>query len=324
MREMMGGFFGEEPLPESVGEMPLAEGPCCALLSSGRAALEVLLANLPSCPRALWVPRFLCDTLLQAPRRLGIPVRRYACDAQLRPLLPEGLGEADALLLVNYFGVTGESLVQAAARHHGPVLVDATTALGAPLPEGADGIFYSFRKFLPVADGGAALARYPLPLLPTETDDSRARMVYMRLRSEQGACAAAAAAQSAEDSLAAPPRLLSPQTRARLRRMPTAEYAARRRANYQQLHAALAPLNRLELPMQPECPMCYPLVTAIPDLRDSLVDAGTALPLYWPEVIEATEAHETENRLARTLLPLPLDQRYGEADMKRLLRLILG
>lgn len=324
MREMMGGFFGEEPLPESVGDMTLADAPCCALLSSGRAALEVLLANLPRRPRALWVPRFVCDTLLQAPQRLGIPVHRYACDAQLRPLLPVGLGEEDALLLVNYFGVTGAAVAEAAAHHHGPVLVDATTALDTPMPETADGIFYSFRKFLPVADGGAALARYPLSLLPAENDDSSARMAYMRLRTEQGACAAASAAQAAEDSLAAPPRLLSPQSRARLRRMPTAAYAARRRANYRLLHAALAPLNRLSLPESPPCPMCYPFVSAIPDLRDSLVDAGVALPLYWPEVIDATEAYETENRLARTLLPLPLDQRYDEADMERLLGAILG
>ena len=70
--------------------------------------------------------------------------------------------------------------------------------------------------------------------------------------------------------------------------------------------------------------MCYPLVSGIPGLRDALIDAGIALPLYWPEVIETTEASDTENRLARTLLPLPLDQRYGKRDMERLLTQILG
>ena len=39
---------------------------------------------------------------------------------------------------------------------------------------------------------------------------------------------------------------------------------------------------------------------------------------------ECTDACDEENRLARTLLPLPLDQRYEKCDMERLLHLILG
>ncbi len=325
MRDMMGGFFGYEAPQPDAGTFPLSEGESCAFTNSGRAALDVLLTNLPQRPRSIWVPRFVCDTILQAPQRLGLPVFRYTCDEQLRPLLPEGLGAHDALVLVNYFGVTGQQVADAAVRHAGPVLVDATTALFASLPPGADGIFYSFRKFLPVADGGSALARYPLHTLPDETDDSRERMRFLHLRAEQGAIAAAAAAQAAEDSLSSPAKRLSPQTRALLGGLDIARAGERRCANYRVLHAALAPLNRLELPATPpSAPMCYPFVSAIPGLRDSLIDAGIALPLYWPEVIEATKAHEQENRLARTLLPLPLDQRYNEADMERLLRLILG
>lgn len=325
MRDMMGGFFGYEAPQSTAGDFPLTEGEHCTFTHSGRAALEVLLANLPQRPRAVWVPRFVCDTLLQAPQHLGLPVFRYGCDEQLRPLIPAGLAAQDALVLVNYFGVTGHQVADAAARHAGPVLVDATTSLFAPLPTEADGVFYSFRKFLPVADGGAALARYPLRTLPAETDDSSTRMRFLHLRAERGAIAAAAAAQKAEDSLSGPAKHLSPLTRALLSGIDTMHAGERRRSNYRQLHAALAPLNRLELPEIPtSAPMCYPFVSAIPDLRDSLVDAGIALPLYWPEVIEHTEAQETENRLARTLLPLPLDQRYGEADMARLLRLILG
>lgn len=322
MDDMMGGFFAATELQER-GDLPWEDGPCCALLSSGRAALEVLLRNLPCRPRRVWVPRMACDTLLHPPERLGLPVVRYACDEQLRPLLPTDAGEEDALILINYFGVTGAAVEAAASDFRGTVLVDATTALHAPLPAHAAGIFYSFRKFLPVADGGAAVARYPLTRLPEAEDDSRTRERFLHLRAAQGAHAAAAAAQEAEDSLSAPPLRLSPQTRERLRGINCAAAAARRRENYRLLHAALAPLNRLELPAEPPAaPMCYPLVSGIPDLRDSLVDAGIALPLYWPEVIAATAPHEAENRLARTLLPLPLDQRYTDADMQHLLRLI--
>lgn len=322
MDDMMGGFFAAA-VPQEQGDFPWEEGACCALVSSGRAALEVLLRNLPRRPRCVWVPRMACDTLLQPMQRMGLPVARYGCDEQLRPLLPAAAGEEDALILINYFGVTEKAVEEAASAFRGAVLVDATTALHAPLPAQAAGIFYSFRKFLPVADGGVAIARYPLTQRPVEEDDSRARERFLHLRAAQGAHAAAAAAQEAEDSLSAPPRQLSPQTRQRLCGINCAAAAARRRENYRLLHTALAPLNRLELPAEPPAaPMCYPLASGIPGLRDSLVDAGVALPLYWPEVIAATAPHETENRLARTLLPLPLDQRYTAADMQHLLRLI--
>lgn len=325
MRDMMGGFFGYEAPQTDTGNVPLEEDECCAFTNCGRAALEVLLRNLPFRPRCVWVPRFICDTVTEPIRRLGLPLRRYRCDKQLSPLLPDDLREEDVLLLVNYFGLADERLEVAASGHPGPVLVDATTALYATRPDAASGIFYSFRKFLPVADGGSALACYPLHTRPAETDDSRARMRFLHLRAEQGAVAAAAAAQEAEDSLSAPAKRLSPQTRALLGGIDIERARERRSANYRLLHAALAPLNRLELPdVPPSAPLCYPFVTAIPGLRDSLIDAGIALPLYWPEVIEATKAQETENRLARTLLPLPLDQRYGEEDMARLLKLILG
>lgn len=322
MDDMMGGFFAATELQEH-GDFPWAEGPGCTFVSSGRAALELLLRNLPRRPRCLWVPRMACDTLLQPAEHLGLPVARYHCDEQLRPQLPPEAGAEDALILINYFGLTEEAVAAAAAVFPGAVLVDATTALHAPLPPHADGIFYSFRKFLPVADGGAAVASFPLAQLPAETDDSCERERFLHLRAAQGAHAAAAAAQAAEDSLAEPMKHLSPQTRARLRGISCEAAASRRRENYRLLHAALAPLNRLSLPSEPPvAPMCYPFVSGIPDLRDSLIDAGIALPLYWPEVIAATEAHETENRLARALLPLPLDQRYTAADMQRLLRLI--
>jgi hypothetical protein len=118
---------------------------------------------------------------------------------------------------------------------------------------------------------------------------------------------------------------MSPLTHRLLQSIDWQSSADKRIQNYATLHAALAPINRLPLPAQPAfAPMCYPLVCGIPGLRDELIDAGVALPLYWPEVIQNTEANETENILARTLLPIPLDQRYSTADMQHIVRLILG
>jgi len=321
-QDMMGGFFGLECGGSYA--LPYAESPCCAYLSSGRAALECLLRSMPggvgNLRRAL-VPHFCCDTVLQPFHRLGIAVERYAVSDDLRPLPPDDAGAGDLLLLVNYFGLTGELVDEAAARHPGPVIVDATLALySTPLP----GIptFYSLRKFGGVADGGIACAPYPLQL-PQETDLSAQRALFLLQRTESGAAAALEASEQAEAMLQAPARRMSPLTRRMAAGINWKRAAQARCRHYEILQKALGCLNRLTLPQQAPCaPFCYPLVTGIPDLRDSLVEAGIALPLFWPEVIETTAPADTENRLARTLLPLPLDQRYTARDMNRLCRLI--
>ena len=313
MMDYAGGFFGLELEP--VDNFPYEESACCAWVSSGRAALECLLRSMPRPARA-WVPRFTCDTVLQPLRRLGIPVRRYELGEAWQPLLPEPARRDELLLLTNYFGLTGAAVEAAAAAHPGPCVVDATTALYYTPPAHLPA-FYSLRKFAGVPDGGVARAPFPLSL-PAEEDRSAARAFSLLQRIEEGAEAALPASERAEAELSAAARRMSPLTRALVRSIDWQRIAAARLRNYAELHAALAPLNHWALPAAaPSAPFCYPLVSGIPGLRDELVEAGLALPLFWPEVIRDTTPAAPANILARRLLPLPLDQRYTAAEILR-------
>lgn len=311
MDDLIGAFFGLElPAPTAAGcAFPHAESPCCAWVSSGRAAFECLLCSMPRPARVL-VPRFTCDTVLEPLCRLGLPVLRYELGDDWQPVLPESPKEDDLLLLTNYFGFTGDAVARAATAHPGPCVVDATTALYAPPLPGVP-TFYSLRKFAGVPDGGVAVAPFPIRL-PEEEDRSSARARFLFERVEYGAAAALPASEAAEGELSAnPPRRMSPLTRALVRSIDWEHIAAARRRNYAALHARLATLNHWELPAEPPtAPFCYPFVSAIPALRDSLIDAGFALPLFWPEVIRNTPATSPANILSRRLLPIPLDQRY--------------
>lgn len=320
MQDMMGGFFGLE-LPD-YNNFPYREDTHCAYVNSGRAAFECLLRNMPR-PEKILIPRFICDTMLQAPARLGIPVQRYDCTEQLTPLLPEAR-ERDIALLVNYFGLTGNAVATAAQQLPGRCIVDATTALYCPPLPGVPTV-YSPRKFAGIADGGVAYAPFPLTQRPDDTASSARTSLCLLEALERGTAAALESSEMAEAALDTPPLRMSLLTRRLLRSIDFKQAAARRKENYALLHQELSCINHLKLPEHPEhAPMCYPLVSGIPDLRDTLIDAGIALPLYWPEVINATDASDTANRLARRLLPLPLDQRYTKTDMERLVRLILG
>lgn len=316
----MGGFFGLE-LP-SYNNFPYAEGPGCACVSSGRAAFELLLRHMPR-PDKIWIPRYICNTVLQAPQRLGIPIAYYSCTDQLVPELPPA-GANDLVLLVNYFGLTGSAVAAAAESLPCACIVDATTALYCPPLPGLPA-FYSPRKFCGVADGGIAVAPFALQNLPPEPEPGAPQSFYLLERLESGAMAALPGSERSEAALNAAPRKMNRLTRQLLKSIDFEAAAARRLENYGILHEALADINHLQLPAYPHyAPMCYPLVSGIPGLRDSLIDSGIALPVFWPEVIEATDASTTENMLSRKLLPLPLDQRYSEADMKRLISLILA
>lgn len=320
-QDMMGGAFGLElPLVDS---FPWRESACCAYLNSGRAAFECLLRNLPELPARVFVPEFVCDTLMEPLVRLQLPVVRYHCREDLSPILPASACAADAIVLVNYFGLTGAAVARAATEFPGTVFVDATTALFAPYLPGTL-TFMSPRKFCGVSDGGVALSSEPLQL-PDEQDVSAGAALHLLQRTESGAAKAFAACAEAEARLSRTGALrMSPLTRALLHSIDFSAVAQARLRNYEYLHHKLGHINRLSLPEHPVCaPMCYPLVSGIPGLRDELVDAGVALPLYWPEVIERCSAQDTENQLARSLLPLPLDQRYSLDQMEWLCHLIL-
>lgn len=318
MQDMMGGFFGLE-LPE-YNNFPLVESDFCAFTNSGRTALACILDNLPR-PRRIYIPRYICHTLAEP--LADFNTETYGCRSDLSPILPDDAQQEDIIILVDYFGLTARHIIDASAQFPGRIIVDATTALfresGEQFPT-----FYSPRKFVGVPDGGVARAPFPLVRRPEEATPSSAAALHLLQRIEGGVLSAVAAAQQAEDALCGTRLAMSPLTRRLLRSINFQTVSQKRLSNYRTLHRSLASLNRLKLPEHPDsAPMYYPFVCGIPGMRDDLIDAGVALPLFWEEVIDTTPAHSAENNLARTLLPLPIDQRYDENDMQKLLRLII-
>lgn len=304
--DMIGGGFGVE-LPQ-VNNFHLSEGECCAYLNSGRAALECILVSMPQRPARAFVPRFTCNTILQPFEHLDIPVIRYELSGDLctaTPQLPVRAGREDLLLLTDYFGMSDSAHLAALARAHpGPCVVDAATALYAP-PMPDVPCFYSLRKFAGVPDGGVAVAPYPLKL-PAEVDISSTRAVALWERTELGAEASLPAFDALERDLIGPPKRMSRLTRILIGSIDWQSGAERRLRNYRILHEQYASVNRFSLPdTPPVAPYCYPLLSGIPGLRDELIDAHIALPFFWPEVIQATDAHMLSNYWARALLPIP-------------------
>ena len=68
--------------------------------------------------------------------------------------------------------------------------------------------------------------------------------------------------------------------------------------------------------------MVYPFVTRTNrDIRKELIDNKVFVAQYWPNVHQHN-LYENECQLARRMIPIPCDQRYGEIEMNRIINII--
>lgn len=308
----IGGYF---ELETGQGSLPHT---AATAVNSARHALEYILR----CRRytRVYLPLYTCSVVLQPLQRLGVEPVFYPVNKDLEPQALPALKAGDALICNNYFGLK-QACIGRLAQHYGSQLIvdNAQAFYAAPLP-GIDAV-YSPRKFFGVPDGGFAYCHAPFSgELPQ--DVSWQRMEHLLRRHDEGAEAGYAAFRANSEQLAESPlRRMSSLTQALLRSADTARAAQARRANYAQLHAALEASNLLSLPMAAEAvPLVYPyLVPRGAELRRRLIAEKIFVAAYWPNVTEWAAPGTWEHTLATDLLALPIDQRYGPAEMQRIL-----
>ena len=295
----IGGYFGFEGGRAEFPNKGL-------LLNSGRNALRWIVRALGI--RRLRLPAYTCPVVEQAVLEEKCEVVHYALGRNFLPA--EDLQKDEWVVYNNYFGVCGENVAHMASRYRN-LVVDNAQAFYAK-PSGC-ATFYSPRKFFGVPDGGIAVIpggedEYP-PLTP---DHSLSRISHLFRRLEEGAEAGYAEFQAAEHQLkGAPIRAMSAITRAMLECCDFAEAARRRRANFRFLHKHLHSAFPFAL-SDDDVPLAYPYVTPKTNMRGKLLEKRIFVPLYWPGIAE--DVCPLEN-----ILPLPIDQRYGEEDMKRIM-----
>ncbi len=315
-RREIGGFFGLE-LPV-FDNFPQAGG---MLLGSGRQALEYILRGLGTVKR-IYVPYYTCPTVYEPINGLNLEPVFYHVNERLEPEVTPRLGEGDFFLYTNYFGIKERCVDALATLYGGRLIVDNALALYSPHREGTSAL-YSPRKWCGVPNGGVAVSvGSSVPVVGA--DESVEREVFLLECAANGVEAAADACERNEALLHnAPMRKMSRLTRYLLKGIDFRGAAGRRRENFFFLHERLGHLNRLRIDADSVgVPLCYPFWTAFPDLRDALIDARIFFPVLWPEVLTAAPPGSMERTLAMGLLPLPIDQRYGRAEMERIIRVI--
>ena len=178
-------------------------------------------------------------------------------------------------------------------------------------------------KFFGVSDGAYLYCDYELDA-DIEQDQSWERMTHLLRRIDVSAEAAYADFREADDKLKNKPIMKMSVLTHRI--MASIDYdgvAEKRRQNYLLLDKALGNKNGITLSLAADAvPMVYPFLTTDQQLRQRLIDNKVYVATYWPNVSDWVNTDSTEYTLTTQLLPLPIDQRYGEEDLKGIYELI--
>ena len=312
MREI-GGYFELERF----GGRAYHEG--AIELNCGRSCLEYLI-ELRDIKR-IWLPDFLCDSVYELCNRMRVEVEQYAIQRDFG--LPDGLtiGDGDFLYLVDFYGQLSSRQVSFAIKLSGGRLIVDESQGFFRMPWPDSDTLYTCRKFFGVADGGYLYTRDEAKILRDIPESfSHAQMGFLLGRFEEGAGmffeeSKRNNARFVQEGL----KLMSPITRNLLNAVDYEEARSRRDANWAILHKAFGDTNKLSLRF-PRGAFMYPLLIGdATGIREAMAKRGIYIPMLWPGVSDRCPSSSVAGNYAKNILPLLLDQRYGEDDMRMLI-----
>ena len=291
-------------------------------LNSARSCLEYILRAKKY--SKIYIPYYSCDVILQTVLNLGIDYDFYGIDQSFEIVSNVTVRQNECLLYINYFGLK-QSYTECLAEHYGQnLIVDNSQAFYTGAIRGTD-TFYSPRKFFGVSDGGILIteASYEEHLKP---DTSYNRMSHLLKRIDIGPEAAYEDFKRNEAALDNTGIFRMSELSFRILSSIDYEHAASvRKANFEFLHSELKTRNAINFKCDDNSvPMVYPYYCEDDKLRNKLIENKIFVATYWPNVFTWCKKDDIEYNLAKHILPLPIDQRYGIEEMEKVLEVVVG
>lgn len=319
--EPIGGYFSLE-LNEGRERHSLA-----IHLNAGRYALEYILKARKY--RKVYLPYYICDSVLEPIKRQGIKYEFYHINEQLEPAAELHPQADEAVLWVNYFGLKNRRASSFCYSYPNTIL-DQTQAFYSEQGNYYNDLkvqcdtFYSCRKFFGVPDGAYL---YTNCLLNEEIpqDESFERMTFLTKRIDRSPQESYADFQAHDEKLSTlGMRRMSRLTESMMRGIDYTVKANQRIRNFHVLDDALRTTNNFKGEMDyATVPLVYPyLIEDGACLRQHLIEHQVFCARYWPNVLEWCKPGDFEYHLAENLVCLPIDQRYGEEEMIKIIEVI--
>jgi dTDP-4-amino-4,6-dideoxygalactose transaminase len=307
------------------------------------------------------LPSYLCPSILKPFQQEGFETHFFAIESDLN-VNEQSLERAvethkpEVLLFINYFGFPVSKSVAAIlkARNAGCCLIEDCaqgSLLGLRRPvvgNLGDFLITSLRKYLPVPDGGFLVNRVEFPLPQFRPRRSRfadrmflgklLRGFYLESSGESGGLEKLYLSlfSEAEEELEKTIRV-EPMSHISFELVQRIDFDAanrRRRENFQFLLQAFGANPKLKFLGKPlftslprnVSPLAFPIL--ISDGRRDSVRADLAkrrvfCPVHWhlPPNVNSNDFPES-HRLSKSILGIPIDQRYTVGEMEKLSRLL--
>lgn len=317
------GSFIEMQFPNT-GEY--YKGDNVARLNTGRAAIYHAF-RLTGC-KTLWLPYYLCLSVQEFLKKKNVPLMFYNIGSDLRPINLNPCKD-DAVLLVNYFGTQTNIEIGDIAEKYENVIVDNSHAFFCKPIRGTKTI-YSCRKFFGVPDGAYVIAEDAQKYLDEYEQGYSSQYASFLLKRIEYGCKG----QSYHDRMINEERLnrepvlkMSKLTHTILCSIDYEEVKRVRMANYEYLASRLGEKNLLQFHNKKvEVPMVYPFFVKDDSLQQKLINNGHYQGPWWEHLLDEhlyeLKKDSVEYLLSRYMVPLTIDQRYGEEEMKRIIKLV--
>ena len=315
-QKAIGGYFSLELPYNEYGEYHRD----AIRLNTGRYCLEYVLRVKKY--TKVYLPYYMCDAVLQPINKLGLDYQFYHIDKYFHIAEVLHPKKDEVILYCNYFGLMDEYVKIVTERYAPNIIIDNTQAFfSQPLPE--IDTFYTCRKFFGVADGAYLYtdkeADFDIP-----QDYSSSRMLFLLNRLDKSAEEAFSDYHKSEDSLDYDKiKKMSKITQFIMSSIGYKSVADRRISNYTYLHDNLSSSNTLSVDLERESvPMVYPFLSDDINLRKKLIDNKVYVASYWPNVKNMSNLESVESQFAVSLIPIPIDQRYGKDNLNKILEII--
>jgi len=289
---------------------------------SARAAFIAML--LAGKPNAVWMPWYICESMIEPLRTSGVVIKRYAINERFQINSTVLLGENEWLLYVNYFGLCDRNIDELLEEFPPEqIVIDNAQAFYATPRECLANI-YSPRKFFGVPDGGYLVAWLDMPTPDTVDEGSIMRCSHLLKRLEGAPEPGYADYLVAEESLSGQsPMRMSKLTQRILSSIDYEAVQTRRRDNFAYLSEHLASRNQFNFDATEKAtPLCYPFYGAPSGIREELIRYRVYTPSFWPEIARIPLVPAFEKTLQHSCLLLPCDQRLSKQDMDRMIEVL--
>jgi dTDP-4-amino-4,6-dideoxygalactose transaminase len=311
---------------------------------SGRSALKYIARSIPKDGITL-LPEFICESVIDCFDRRRIRFYKIEPDftIDMENIKAQVTPDVKVIFLMHYFGMVQPSdkldALKRTAQEQGIIIIeDATHSIFSKKRTIGDYVISSIRKWMPLPKGGVLYtADNVLGIemeksdLPVSTENERVAAMILKdlFLKDFLDCNAEYRKMFAdcENALDKQKEIyrISDLSGFMISCTDIGEIALRRKRNYQFLEEQMAchdisPACSLK---PDDCPLVFPIRIRQRNMfRKYLMDHKIYCAVHWPfdGMMEETRTFAAEN--AASLISLPIDQRYGEDEMRYMVKVI--